>query len=176
MTSKTPFKLTKDVKDLLKQKVVKCDIGCGANKQGPDFIGVDYRKLPGVNIVHNLEDPPIPLPENSVDLAVASHVVEHINPAGGIFLRFMDDVWRILKPDGEFAMVFPYAGTPYYWQDPTHCNGCNEMTWWYFDPLHESNYYYIYKPKPWKIKISHYQKGGFMEVVLIKRREDASYA
>lgn len=156
---------------------IKLDIGGGGNPQGPDFVNMDIRPLPGVDIVQDLEKFPWPLPDNCVSFAVASHVVEHINPARGVFLNFMDEVWRIMKPGGKFAIIVPYAGSSGYWQDPTHCNGCNEITWAYFDPLDRSRLYYIYKPKPWKIvpgSLS-YNVHGFMEVLLEKRLMDKSY-
>lgn len=155
---------------------IKLDIGCGGNKQ-PGFVGIDIRKEPGVDIVHNLEKFPWPLPDNCVSFAMASHVVEHINPHGFVFVNFMNEVWRILKPGGRFAIATPYAGSQGYYQDPTHCNPCNEITWAYFDPMDRSNLYYIYKPKPWKIlpDTLSWSVNGFMEVVLEKRLIDKSY-
>jgi SAM-dependent methyltransferase len=156
---------------------IRLDIGCGANKQ-EGFVGIDYRKLPGVDIVHNLEKFPYPLPDESVLAAVCSHVVEHINPHGGVFMQFMDEIWRVMKPKAQIAIATPYAGTVGYFQDPTHCNPCNELTWTYFDPLDQKTggqLYRIYKPKPWKIEFSAYHKEGNMEVILSKRKEDKSY-
>lgn len=157
-----------------KNEVIKLDIGCGAGKQ-PGFLGLDIRKFPGVDIVHDVEKFPWPIQDEYVSLAMASHLVEHINPAGGIFLKFMDEVWRILKYGGQFMMVMPFAGSAGYWQDPTHINGCTPATWFYFDPLHPSHLYDIYKPKPWKIRFCTYDVNGIMEVCLEKRRIDKSY-
>lgn len=156
---------------------IKLDIGCGENKQPGGFVGMDIRKFPGVDIVQDLESFPWSLPDESVSFAVASHVIEHINPARGTFLKFMDEVWRVLKPGGKFAISLPYAGSPGYWQDPTHCNPCNEITWAYFDPLDQSGLYFIYKPRPWKIipETLSWQVNGFMELVLEKRLIDKSY-
>jgi SAM-dependent methyltransferase len=157
------------------QQGIRIDIGCGGNKQD-GFVGIDYRKLPGVDIVHDLEKFPWPLPDECASLAMSSHVVEHINPHGGVFLRFMDEAWRILKPGGQFMIATPYAGSPGYWQDPTHCNGCNEMTWAYFDPMEAGGHLYkIYQPKPWKIESSTWNIAGNMEVLLVKRKDDKSY-
>lgn len=95
------------------------------------------------------------------------------------FIRFMDEIWRILKPDGEFAISLPYAPSPGFFWDPTHCNPCNEYTWSYFDPLDKLTngiFYRFYRPKPWRIKINNYDVNqGMMEVVLVKRRLDKSY-
>lgn len=146
------------------------DIGCGRNKQA-NFVGIDWQPLPGVDIVHDIEDIPWPLPDECVVTAMASHVVEHINPARGGFLKFMDEVWRVLKPGGQFAIATPYGGSPGYWQDPTHCNGCNQHTWVYFTPDHP--YYRFYQPKPWRIQGDVlWVPYGNMELVLVKMTEE----
>ena len=165
-----------NIQKVLKNKNlgISLDLGCGANKQN-GFVGIDARPLPGVDIVHDLEKFSWPLPDRCASLAVASNLVEHINPHGGVFLRFMDEVWRVLKPGGKFLIATPYAGSQGYWQDPTHCNGCNEVTWAYFDPLDRSGFYKIYKPKPWKIVSTAFSVNGNMEVALEKRLEDKSY-
>lgn len=166
-----------EIAEILKRhnQGIKLDIGCGANKQ-PGFVGIDNRKLPGVDIVQDVEKFPWPLPDGCANLAVASHLVEHIDPHGGVFLRFMDEVWRILKYGGQFMIATPYAGSHGYFQDPTHCNPCNEATWAYFDPLEADGILYkIYKPKPWKIDINTWHVNGNMEIVLSKRKEDPSY-
>jgi SAM-dependent methyltransferase len=154
------------------QSGIQLDLGCGGNKQGLDWVGMDLRPLPGVDIVHDLEEFPWPLPDECVTRAVASHVVEHINPHKGVFLRFMDEVWRVMKPDGQFAISLPYWLSQGYAQDPTHCNPCNEQTWSYFDPeRHEGLLYNIYAPKPWKIEYLAWEVHGNMEVVLRKRAD-----
>ena len=83
-------------------------------------------------------------------------------------LAFLNVLWRILNPVGQLALATPYAGSPGYWQDPTHCNGCTERTWQYFDPKYPL--YQIYKPKPWEIEKGFpvYQVTGNLEVVMRK--------
>lgn len=190
--------------------IVKLDIGCGQNKN-PGFIGIDYEAYLGVDIVHNVELFPWPLPDECAHIAVTSHLLEHLNPHSGdarilplihllvtkgviteqeatyyigelnpgpLFLRFMDEVWRVLKPGAQFASVFPYAGSPGFWQDPTHINGINNMTFWYFDPEEPhvgKALYAFYKPKPWKIVRQLGQKGGNLEVILEKREDKPEY-
>lgn len=152
-----------EIKALQKARI---DLGCGGNKQ-KGFIGVDKRDLPGVDIVMNLEEFPwLPIPDSSCELVVCSHFIEHLKP--WLTIDFMNEVWRILEVGGDFALSLPYAGSRGFWQDPTHCNGLNEVTWQYFDP--EYPLYGIYKPKPWKILKGFpvYQVQGNMEVVLKK--------
>jgi len=155
---------------------IQLDIGCGANKQ-PGFVGIDMLDLPGVDIVHDLEVFPWPLEDESVLRAVASHVLEHINPHKGVFINFMNEVWRVLKPNAQFAFVVPHASSHGYQQDPTHCNMINETTMHYFDPDPEGNnigsqLYNFYQPKPWKIEKQYFNPNGNLEVLLTKRIED----
>lgn len=160
-------------RELLDQKQgIRLDIGCGPNKQAPDWVGIDKRSFSSVDIIHDLEIIPWPIPDECVLVSVASHLVEHINPASGGFIDFMDEVWRITKVDGEFAISCPHGSSQGYLQDPTHCNALNEVTWAYFDPLEQRTkgaLYNIYKPKPWRIKFLTWSPSANIEVVLVKR-------
>lgn len=161
-----------DIQSLLKDKAgIRLDLGGGANPQR-GFINIDRRDLPQVDIVHDLEVIPWPLPDECCICVAASHLVEHISPISGTFLRFMDEVWRITKPGGEFMIAMPYGLSPGFIQDPTHCNPCNETTWAYFDPMHQSQLWTIYKPKPWYYKFVSFDPMWSMEVLLIRHSED----
>ena len=155
--------------DLSQHKGILLDLGCGANKQ-KGFVGMDLRDLPGVDIVHDLEDFPWPLPDDCCLTVVGSHIVEHIKPWFSIPL--LDEVWRVLRLEGNVAFSMPYAGSPGFWQDPTHCNGWSEVTWQYFDPMYPL--YQIYKPKPWFIKLGYpvWSAGGNLEVIMEKISEE----
>lgn len=144
------------------------DIGCGSNKT-PGFIGMDIRELPGVDIVHDLEKFPYPIESETVHTITASHIYEHIKP--WLSIKFMDELWRILKVGGQLAMSMPYGWSYGYIQDPTHCNPANEATWQYFDP--EKPLYKVYEPKPWKISPGYpaYQVNGNMEIIMKKISE-----
>ena len=166
------MKVSKGTRDLLKKRTSRyVDIGCGANKQGKDWFGIDYRKLPGVDLVQDLEVFPWAIPSESFNTAISSHVVEHINPSHGIFIAFMNECWRILKPGGEFIIGAPYATSVGMFRDPTHCNFINEETWSYFSPIdqfYQGSLYHIYSPLPWRIKINTWHSTGNIEVVLVK--------
>lgn len=161
---------------LLQSKAgIRLDIGCGASKHD-GFVGIDMMDLPGVDIVHDLEETPWPLPNECAISAVASHILEHINPHKGVFINVMDEIWRVLKPHGQLAFVVPYAGTHGYYQDPTHVNPINESTMMYFDPLHPSGLYQFYRPKPWKIQMMAMDRAnGFLECVMQKREDLLEY-
>jgi len=172
--------MSKDIKKLVKEKSgIRLDIGCGANKN-PGFVGIDMLPLKGVDIVHDLEVFPWPIDDEVVLTATASHVLEHINPHKGVFIDFMNEVWRVMKPYGQFAFVVPHASSPGYQQDPTHCNMLNETTMHYFDPDPEKQglcgqLYGFYRPKPWKIEKQFFSYQGNLEVLLTKRPDDKTY-
>lgn len=159
-----------------KKKGYMLDIGSGPTPN-KGFIGMDYQDYGKDSpvIQHDWDKFPWPFEDESVLTAVGSHVVEHVNPVNGHFINWLNEIWRILQPDGQVAFVLPYAGSPGYWQDPTHCNPCSEATWYYFDPLHPSNYYQFYEPAPWFIEMTTFHKQGNLEVVLRKRLDDVSY-
>lgn len=143
----------------------KLDIGCGtALKEG--YVGLDKRKLDGVEIIHDLEVFPYPLEDNTFSEIRGHHVIEHIKP--WYTVDFMDELWRIMELDGLLMLDMPYAGTNSYWQDPTHCNGCIELTFEYFDP--RKDMYQIYRPNPWKIEDGFpvRENGEFLHVWLHK--------
>jgi hypothetical protein len=171
---------------ILKQRGgIRLDIACGQQHQD-GFVGMDIRPGPGVDIIHDINIHPWPLPDESVTMAIASHIVEHIPPvivdlARGTwfpFLEFMDECWRVMIPDGQLAIATPHGYSPGYLQDPTHCNPCYESTFLYFDPLENSSngmLYSVYRPKPWKLKTLNWSPEGNIEVVMIKRLDDRSY-
>lgn len=166
-TKRTP-KRRPSIKSLLAKKAqVALDLGGGENVT-PGALSMDIRDLPTTDIVHDMEEYPWPLPDASVNLLIASHVVEHIDPARGNFLRWMNEAWRVLKLGGNFVISYPYAGSPGYYQDPTHVNPCTERTWTYFDPVHPFQLYRIYRPRPFKIVSNEYHTDGNGEVRLAK--------
>ena len=142
---------------------IRLDIGCGEIKR-PNCIRLDKRKLDGIDIVHDLEEFPYPLPDECCVQIIGSHIIEHIRPE--FTIDMFNELWRIMKLDGELILSTPYAGTTLYWQDPSHCNGFNQVTFQYFDPGFPL--YEVYKPKPWKIRHNTWQANGILEVILEK--------
>ena len=161
-----------------KAQGIHLDLGCGANKQR-NFVGMDVRPLDGVDIVHDVNVHPWPLPDECTTRIMASHLVEHIPPTAingkGTwfpFIEFMDEAWRISKVGCEFMIAAPYWLSPGFAQDPTHCNSINETTFAYFDPLHQSQLWSIYKPKPWYYRFVSFNPVGNIEIMLMRHSED----
>lgn len=126
---------------------------------------MDKRAVDGVDLVHDLEIVPYPLPDACCKVILASHILEHIKP--WLTLQVMDELWRIMRPEGQLLVALPYAGSFGYYQDPTHCNPWNEATPTYFDP--DYPLYQVYEPRPWKILQNDWLSNGNMEIRFAKR-------
>ena len=118
----------------------KLDIACGQNKM-PDHFGVDIAPGENVDMVWDLENFPWPIPDNSVDEAVCNHYIEHTKD----LIKFMNEVYRILKPGGRVHFRAPYYNSMRAWQDPTHTRAISEATFLYYN-------------KDWRVqnKLDHY--------------------
>lgn len=141
-------------------------MGCSDHKQ-PGFVGMDIRKVKGVDIVHDVQKFPWPIPSDSCFQILMSHLYEHIEPKYRV--RVMDEMWRILKPHGQLMLACPYANSFGAMQDPTHYTCPNEATFTYFDPDH--GLYEVYKPKPWKLERNTWRMNGCIEVIMSPRKD-----
>jgi predicted SAM-dependent methyltransferase len=143
------------------------DVGCGSNCQA-GFVGMDRRVLKGVQIVHDCEEIPWPLADESCGVVVMSHLIEHIKP--WLTIAVIDECWRVLEPGGALMIATPYATSFGYCQDPTHCNPWNEATPTYFDPTQPL--YRVYEPRPWKIEQLAWNVLANLELSMKKIGED----
>jgi len=108
----------------------KLDIACGQNKQ-EGWIGIDICKTDQADIVHDLRVTPWPIESESIDEARASHFFEHLD--GQERIRFMNELYRVLKPGRGCIFVTPY-GYDRQVQDPTHkWPPVVDATYLYFD-------------------------------------------
>jgi len=111
------------------------DLGCGARKTQGAF-GVDAVRLPGVDLVHDLESRPFPLPDDCADEVVLHHVLEHFADP----LPLMEEVWRLTRPGGRVCIRTPHYSGPYAWNDPTHRRAFTSQSFHYFGENRYSYY------------------------------------
>jgi hypothetical protein len=153
-------------------------VGCGPHVQ-PGAVGLDT--VPGSDIRHDPYRLPWPVEDSSVLTILATHVVARVNPAGGGFIRWMNECWRVLQPDRQLAIVTAAAGTMRYWAGPANCNPVTHQTFWHFDPevkVPDGDYqtlYEIHEPAPWKIGQVFFVKERPLEVLLTKRKDLPEY-
>lgn len=129
--------------------MIHLDIGCGRNPRNPydasEVHGVDIDpdviKL-GKNYKYaNIAIESLPYKDNFFDSISAFDVLEHI-PRQAIdfekntiklpFIQLMNEVWRILKPNGLFYALTPAFPAKEAFQDPTHVNFITIDSYIYF--------------------------------------------
>lgn len=103
------------------------DIGCGGTKQQNFATGVDQETHPGVNVVCDLESG-LPFPDDYADQIYAVHFLEHVSELVGL----MNDIHRVLKPDGVLHVIVPHHGCVNAIADPTHVRFFHPQTFKYF--------------------------------------------
>jgi len=96
---------------------IRLDIGCGKNCKA-DHIGVDMDETLKVDIVHNLENAPLPIPDLAIDEIYTSHFLEHLS--GMSYMHVVNEFWRVLVVGGKVTIIVPYFRTKVAVQDPTH--------------------------------------------------------
>lgn len=129
-------------------KVLKIlDIGCGNNKYESndknEVIGLDIVELPNVNIVHDLNKIPYPFNDNFFHVIIANHVLEHIEN----FFGLMEEIYRILKPNGILKVRVPHFSSINAFADPTHVRCFTLKTFKFLSESHKLSYYYNIKRK-----------------------------
>jgi glycosyltransferase involved in cell wall biosynthesis len=116
-----------DLKGLL-----KVDIGGGLNPY-PNYMSVDLR--PDADIVTDLNDG-IPLPDNSVGVLNASHILEHLHDK----TKIMSEIHRVLAPGGWAFIEIPSTDGRGAFQDPTHVSYWNENSFLYYTDSYLANF------------------------------------
>ena len=84
-------------------QVAYLQIGCGP-QVAPGFINLDYRWVPGVDVVWDL-NVPLPFPAQRFQGIFAEHVLEHLDD--DTLLKVLKEALRILRPGGGLRIVVP---------------------------------------------------------------------
>lgn len=111
-------------KDSDDRGLLKVDIGGGLNPY-PDYTTVDLRET--ADYVADLNCG-IPLPDNSVGVLNASHILEHLNDK----TKIMSEIHRVLAPGGWAFIEVPSTDGRGAFQDPTHVSYWNENSFMYY--------------------------------------------
>src|SRR5271157_2414434 len=90
------------------------DVGCNRYKL-PGAVGLDKLRIPGVDIVHDLDQRPWPFADNSFERIVCRHVLAHLADIP----TTMDEIHRITQPGGVVEIVTPHFSSDNAFTDVT---------------------------------------------------------
>jgi len=110
-------------KDAKEKNLLMIDLGGGINAK-PGYTTID---LEDADIIADLNNG-IPLPDNSVGIINASHVLEHLRDP----IKSMKEIHRVLVHGGWAFIEVPSTDGRGAFQDPTHVSYWNENSFLYY--------------------------------------------
>jgi ubiquinone/menaquinone biosynthesis C-methylase UbiE len=105
------------------------DLGCGRDKL-PGAIGMDSNPRSHADIIHDLDQRPWPLADESFDSVRAQDVLEHVADFFGV----MEEIYRVCRDGALVRVRMPFMSSLHFATDPTHRRAGTSGTFDYFDP------------------------------------------
>lgn len=109
-------------------KSLKLNLGSGLRPQ-PGCVNIDNRPEVNPDIILDITTG-LPFPDNSVDRVFAYDILEHI-PIGKT-VPLIEEIYRVLKPNGVLEHFTPSTDGRGAFQDPDHKSFWNINSWLYF--------------------------------------------
>lgn len=119
-------------------KNITLDVGCGSSKI-TGSIGIDHLPSKCVDIIHDLNIFPWPLPNESCGRIIFSHSISHLNDIA----RVIAECNRLLKPGGYIEIVAPHYSSDNFNTDPTHRMHLGFRSMYYFVENVDFGYHYV---------------------------------
>jgi hypothetical protein len=95
---------------------MKLNIGAGGVKLD-GFVTCDYDPLEKPDYLFNVEKDAWPFPDNSVEVVVAHHILEHL---GEGYFHCLKEMYRVCKPGAFIDIRVPHHRHDFFFDDPTH--------------------------------------------------------
>jgi len=114
----------------------KLTIGCGKDIK-KDFVNLDIAKLPGVDVIHNLNKYPWPFKDNEFEYIYCDNVLEHLED----IIKPLEEIWRISRSKARIRIIVPIFPSVWSFCDPTHKSIYTYFTFNYFRLKFDLNYY-----------------------------------
>ena len=83
-------------------KILKLNLGSGADSIDDDFMNVDFYPMQGVSLCSDVQH--LPFRENSIDTVQCMQLSEHVEDPRKMAL----EVYKALKPEGEVFLTVPF--------------------------------------------------------------------
>lgn len=117
----------------------RLSVGCG-HLARPGWVNLDLAPLPGVDVVHNLDDVPLPFADDSFDYIECHDILEHVKDLPSV----MRELHRISGKGGEVHITGPHFTSATWAADPTHRRAFTVNTFEFFtsNNLLDRDYYF----------------------------------
>lgn len=116
----------------------KLNLGCGNDiRQG--WVNLDLYPISGVDVVHDINQLPLPFEEKTFDYILCQDILEHIE-----YAPLLAELHRILKKGGILEIRVPHFSSRFNFIDPTHKKMFSVQTFDFFtdQALFGRNYYF----------------------------------
>jgi SAM-dependent methyltransferase len=113
------------------------DVGCG-RKRRPGSIGIDHNPDSAADILHDLNEFPYPLADDSFDEVWCDSILEHLSDTVGV----MRELHRIGRPGARVTIITPYFTSLDAYTDPTHVHYFSARSFDYFTGEFQEFRYY----------------------------------
>lgn len=104
----------------------RLNLGCGFDKR-EGFVNADNFIECSPDILFDIEDTPS-LPDNSFDLILMKHVLEHVGADFKTFACVMREIYRVASPEAIIEIQVPHFRHDTWWSDPTHVRAFTPLT------------------------------------------------
>lgn len=114
----------------------KLNIGAGKDIK-PDFVNLDIVKIPGIDVVHDVNKFPWPFKDNIFEFVSMSSVLEHLDNT----LKIMEEIYRVSKNNAIIEIIVPHFASLGAFIDPTHKKFFSYYSFDYFTKEFDYNFY-----------------------------------
>lgn len=122
---------------MMYSKEQKLNIGAG-KRPLKEYINLDSRKLPGIDIVHDLNKYPWPFKDNQFNEVIAMYSLELLED----FIKAIEEIYRISKNKARIIVYSPLFPNMRSAQDPLTRKFMTYNTFDYFTPENRGLNYY----------------------------------
>lgn len=129
------------------------NLGCGIKKI-KDAWNIDRLKEVEPDEIVDITEDVLPYEDNWFKEVVADYVLEQVRRRED-FIHVMNEIHRVLKPNGIFRLKVPNAEFPEAFRDPMDCRTFTPETFDHFNVKHYRWFAFKYGFKPWhKISVN----------------------